>query len=151
MNMLSTLLSGLESEETATVVLSRDKKGAAKVILTAKMDFDPDEKDEALRQLRAALARPLVIRLDKGEDPDEVLKEAIASFVAEQRSSRDTLKSYRADQVSNRSAAQQAQTSAENKAKEPEKPAAKDQASDDSGNNPAPAPEDAASNPDTLF
>lgn len=153
--MLSHLLSILDKEESVSVNLHKDKKGASKIILTARVDFDPDETDESVRQLRAALARPLVVRLDQGEDPDTVLRDAIASFSAEQKAGRDTLKEYKADQVASRAAvkAVAATKSADCKGKKAPEASKETQAPEKAEkSNPAPAPEAAPdANPASLF
>lgn len=153
--MLSNLLSILDKEESVSVNIHKDKKGTSKLILTARVDFDPDETDESVRQLRAALARPLVVRLDKGEDPDAALRDAIAGFSAEQQAGRDTLKEYKADQVASRAAikAAVATKAADDKGKKaPEACKGAPAPEKAEKSNPSPAPEAAPdANPASLF
>jgi hypothetical protein len=154
--MLSEFLSALGADESVTVNLSKDGKENPRLVLQAKVDFDPDEQDESVRTLRAALARPLVLRLDKSEDADDAIKAAIKGFCVEQRSSRDALADYKADQVATRASVKAASSKAKSDNKEPaaSEKGASEQETDASAesSNPAPAPEaDPAANPSSLF
>lgn len=147
--MLDQLLASIAPEESFTILLSRDKKGVAKVILTAKVDLDLDEKDEARRQLLVALAQPLVIRLDAGDSAGEELEKAVREFASEQKASRDALAEYQANHSANRARAATASTASEPVASKKEAQADSEK---ESGSNPAPSPSaDESANPPSLF
>jgi len=145
--MLDKILASLSSDEKVTLILGRDKKGRAKVILSSTIDLDPDDKDESRRQLKAAIAQPMVIHLDEGDSADAELAAAVDGFTGEQRSSRDALADYTANHASNRARASTAKAKPEKKDPAPE--AAPSKAAD--APEPTPAPSAPDSNPDTLF
>lgn len=151
--MLNDLLDVLDSDESISVSLSKDGKGNPRLVLQARIDFDPDETDESVRSLKAALARPLVLRLDKDEDADQAIRDAIAGFAGEQRSSRDALRDYKADQVASRAAVKAAAATKATKPESTKKEKTADKKADSEASNPAPAPEaaDPAANPASLF
>ena len=112
--MINKLLDSLNSGESMTLDLSKDDKGRACIILGAAVDLDPDDSDETRRQLRAAIAQPLVLRLDDGDGGDEQLAAAISTYAAEQRDTRSSLANYKASMASNRASAEVASSQSAN-------------------------------------
>ena len=119
--------------------LNRDKQGIALVLTSRLAKADPNETDPVVRQLHAAIAKPLFLRLDSDTaSTDAQIAEALTTFRDAQRSVRDALGEYEAC-INEAKKTAKASSSKKNAAAKPAQPAKSDEAktAEDEGKNPS--------------
>lgn len=122
--MLNELLEALKKGEGVTLDVRKTDNGS-KVAVAAKIDLNPDDRDEVALKLRTALSRPMVLSFDEGEDADAALSQSLKTFNEQHRSTRNDLGEYEASLEAERKAAKEAQAQKAAKKKTSKKTAVK--------------------------
>lgn len=94
MSFLKQAAALLRGASDITLRISRDGENLAVVVLPRLGELDPDERNEAKRQLSAALAKPVRLLIAANDDPDAELAQAFASIAAARAPLHDALAQY---------------------------------------------------------
>jgi PRTRC genetic system protein E len=125
MPFLANLAPLLKGASEVTLKISAVDGGLSVVVIPRLEEFDPDTTDEGLAVLQAALSKPFHFRVPEGQDPDQLLADALNSIGGARAPVVDEIARYREQMADAKTSAQQSSAKKAEKAPKPTPPTAK--------------------------